>query len=159
MTEYTKADYLAACEALFDGKPTEYLSDRWHKWSDTDGQPPSIKWAKKLRWRPVDPTREYKEAFAAGKRVEWRYDNGKVGCDWATVTESHVWDPDCKFTQYRIVEEPKTVRLYPFAYKTSRGVWYPAGFFASLEDAKASYYKDTYVVAPINTDGSIEVSV
>ena len=66
MTEYTKADYLAACEALYDGKPTEYKntpSSEFWEWSYITI--PSPERAKEIQWRPVDPLREYKEAFCA----------------------------------------------------------------------------------------------
>jgi len=86
---------------------------------------------------------------AIGKRVEWQNMMG----DWRPCDESIMWED---FFNYRIVE-PKTMKLYPFAYKTSLGVWYPCGFFASLEDARASFCNDTHEVAPINPDGSVEV--
>jgi hypothetical protein len=70
MTDYNKQTYLAACEALFDGKPTEVFMDgQWIGW-DIEEAPINISTAKEYQWRAVDPTREYREAFKAGKRVE-----------------------------------------------------------------------------------------
>jgi hypothetical protein len=151
MTEYTKADYLAAHEALWDGKPTEYraaacLGEFSPFWSFT---PPSADDAKEIQWRPVDPLREYKDALAAGKRVEWQHEVGL----WYDVIKYGLiigGDP----SRFRIVE-PKTVKLFPFAYKDG-DLWRQAGFYTDIETAKRDFSDGTKLVR-LNQDGSIEV--
>jgi hypothetical protein len=151
MTEYTKADYLAACGAIWDGKPTEvYFSDddgdRWELWPlKTPPLNPEL-----TQWRPVDPTRKYREAFAAGKRVEWMRGDGS----WFDVKEYGLYIGGENPDNFRIVE-PKTVKLFPFAYKECEE-WRHSGYHATIQDA-ASWHESGTPIVPINADGSIEV--
>jgi hypothetical protein len=151
MTEYTKADYLAACDALWDGKQTEYLGNVSKNWISYDASnPPFSDWAKSFQWRPVDPLREYREAFAQGKRVEYK---SKVDGNWYELTSpSEISRTEF---EYRIVEEPKTVKLFPFAYKECEE-WRHSGYHATIQDA-ASWHESGTPIVPINADGSIEV--
>ncbi len=153
MTEYTKADYLAACEALWDGKPTEYCyQSENNKWTVAPEfmLAPFPERAKEIQWRPVNPLREYKEAFAAGKRVEWY---NKVRGSWVPFDHGRAWLPTF---EYRIVE-PKTVKLYPFAVKMY-GKVHHAGFHPNTQSVRNNYLYHVEVYQ-INPDGSIEVEV
>jgi hypothetical protein len=158
MTEYTKEDYLKACEALWDRKPTEYLDYKiWRiKPRNDDFCPPSPTWAKEHQWRATDPTREYKEAFAGGRLVQSRatFVNNWINENdgWLDCGEDCAWSADY---EYRIVE-PKTVKLYPFAKFIT--FWQHAGYFATIEDAKKQHHAHIKI-APINPDGSVEVEV
>jgi hypothetical protein len=99
MTEYTKETYLAACAALFEGKPTETFFDgQWRNWRHAFVPA----YARDRQWRAVDPLREYKEALEAGKRVEWQGVRG----DWYVVV------PKADAERVALLERiAKTIRL------------------------------------------------
>jgi hypothetical protein len=152
MTEYTKETYLAACAALWDKKPTEHLREgRFIPWN-CHYVPTG---AHIMQWRAVDPLREYKEAFEAGKRVEWQGVRG----DWYVVTKTHEWADDT-IQEYRIVE-PKKVKLLPFAFKLkgNDGLWWIGVYFYESLEAAILAQGEYYHVAQILPDGSIEVDV
>ncbi len=149
MTEYTKETYLAACAALWDKKPTEvFIGGHWFMWGN-DFVPSKAGY---YQWRAADPTREYREAFKAGKRVECKLPKNT---SWIPCNGDCAWS---SLYEYRIVE-PKKVKLLPFAikYKDIPKKWYGVHYHESLEDAIACHY-DCHV-APISPDGSIEVDV
>jgi hypothetical protein len=141
MTEY-KQTYLAACEALFDGKPTEcFINEKWLPWSlSWTPENPSV-----IQWRVVDPLREYKEAFEAGKRVEFTSDYHE---HWHKCREGHRWLTS-EGTKYRIIVEPKTVRLYQWVIKYKGAEdWYLINTLYPNQDA---------VRKTIKTDREFEV--
>lgn len=150
MTDSYKPIYLAACEALYDDKPTEFYQDgAWREWS-IFSQRPLPRWAKQVQWRPVDQTREYKEALAAGKRVEWQ---NRLTREWIPVDKNHIWVGN-NIKAHRIVE-PKTVRLYPFVVFDKDNVLVAYEYKTNIDIAKRLW--PSYKVYPINEDGSIEV--
>jgi hypothetical protein len=149
MTDYNKQTYHAACEALIDGKPTEvFIMGEWKPQNCPLMPSDACEW----QWRAADPLREYKEAFEAGKRVQWKSLLGY----WYIVEGGHNWTGD-NVAEHRIVE-PKKVKLLPFAIKNKDNQkWHGDHYHESLQDAIACHY-DCHV-APINPDGSIEVDV
>jgi hypothetical protein len=124
----TPTEYGALCalhaQGRLDGKAnTEYLcGDEWM--TTSIHEPFNYTNAIKYQWRTIDPLREYKEAFAAGKRVEYR---NAIHPEWEVCTALCAW---LSTFEYRIVEpktvKPKTVKLYPFAFQAP-----------SLDQAKA----------------------
>jgi hypothetical protein len=152
MNEYTEQDYLDACRALWRCDATEVCRDG--KWESWHAGVPAPQRAPQLQWRPIDPLREYKEAFAQGKQVEFRWNNTN---DWYPISQDCKWPKEGK---YRIVK-PKKVKLLPFAIKGKNSIdvfWTGTYFYETLEDAVA-HFEERYIVAPIKEDGSIEVEV
>ena len=152
-TEYGALCALHA-QGVIDGKPTtEYFNGK--EWAlDTSSSPWNYSNAIKHKWRAIDPLHKYKEAFKAGKRVEWRTDSTR---QWNPIPSGCAWGPNF---EYKIVE-PKTVKLFPFAFFMSEiNGWTIAGMFESLESARL-FIKPEYIIAPakINPDGTIEVEV
>ena len=153
-TEYGALCALHA-QGVIDGKPTtEYFSKGNWIVLEHCYRIFLIYEADKNQWQAIDFLREYKEAFADGKRVEW-IEPGS-GC-LNEFTSAHKWSAT---VEYRIVE-PKTVKLFPFAFFMSEiNGWTMAGMFESLEIARL-FIKPEYIIAPakINPDGTIEVEV
>jgi hypothetical protein len=155
MTDYNEQTYIDACRALWRGEPTEcYHKGKWEIWAG-EYTPETPEFAKELQWRAVDPLHEYKEAFKAGKRVEFSFYEPD---EWSAVNSGHSWNN--RIFKYRIVEHKK-VKLLPFAVKSKKrddAIWDGAYYYASLQDAVEENGKDFHI-APILPDGSIEVDV
>jgi hypothetical protein len=94
--------------------------------------------------------REYKEAFAQGKRVEWIRGDGS----WFDVKEYGLYIDGENPDNFRIVE-PKTVKLYPFVVFDKDNVLVAYEYKTNIDIAKRLW--PSYKVYPINPDGSIEV--
>jgi hypothetical protein len=135
-----------------DGKATtEYFWDEAWSALSKDQPPFTLKDAQIHKWRAIDPLQEYKEAFEAGKKIQY------LSCDGSWY-DNPIPDWSFRPNEYRIVEEHKTVRLLPFAFQAPYGKFL-IGYHPDLETAKQCTESHAIKVYPVNPDGSIDAEV